>query len=45
MFIAGDDLKDEEEDNNFHGYKNDYDHIDLNRKLLFTKFYFNPITL
>ena len=45
MFIAGDDLKDEEEDNNFDGCKNDCDPIDLNSKLLFTKFYFNPITL
>ena len=45
MFIAGDDLKDEEEDNNFDCCKNDCDPIDLNSKLLFTKFYFNPITL
>lgn len=45
MFIAGEDLKDVEEDNNFDDYNNDCDSIDLNSKLLFTKCYSNPITL
>lgn len=46
MFIAGRDLKDEEQDNNFDDYNyNDCDPIVLNSKFLFTKCYFNPITL
>lgn len=44
MFIAGRDLKDEEQDNNFDDY-NDCEPIVLNSKFLFTKCYFNPVTL
>lgn len=45
MFRAGDNLKDEEEDNNFDDYNNDCDPTDSNSKLLFTKCYFSSITL
>lgn len=46
MFIAGDDLKDEEGDNDFDVTTTMIvTPIDLNSNLLFTKCYFNPITL
>lgn len=46
MFIAGRDLKDEEQDNNFDDYNySDCEPIVLNSKFLFTKCYFNPVTL
>lgn len=45
MFIPGKDLKDEDKDNSCNNYNNDCDPRDLTRKFLFTKCYFNPITL
>lgn len=45
MCVAGEDLKVEEEDDNFGDYSNDCDPIDLNSKFVFTQCYFNPITL
>lgn len=45
MCIAGEDLKDEEEDDNFGDNSNDRDPVDLNSKFVFIQCYFDPITL